>query len=106
MNKSEEIGILLSAGLSKKQIAVSLKKSLHTVNQHARILYLRTNSHNLADITRYTIGKLIHEDLDKILYTESIRLLMENMKQDGTRPETYIRCIKLRNFSPTLNRNI
>lgn len=101
MDKPEQIGILLSAGLTKKEIASTLWRSQHTVNQQARIVYLRTNSHNLADITRYTIGKLLNANMDKMLYIIARKLIMETLIQDGMRPDTCIRILN-RKFYKTI----
>jgi DNA-binding CsgD family transcriptional regulator len=67
MKQTEKVGLLLSSGLTKKEIAARLNKSPHTVNQQARVLYERSHSRNLADITRYTIGNLLHIDVDALL---------------------------------------
>jgi DNA-binding CsgD family transcriptional regulator len=70
MKQTEKVGLLLASGFTKKEIANRLKKSPHTVNQQARVLYERTHSRNLADITRYTIGNLLKVDIDTLLRRE------------------------------------
>lgn len=67
MKQIEKVGLLLTSGLTKKEIASRLKKSTHTINQQTRILYEKTGSRNLADITRHTIGSILHLDIDGIL---------------------------------------
>lgn len=67
MKQMEKVGLLLSQGYTKKEIACKLHKSPHTVNQQARVLYEKTKSRNLADITRYTISNILHVDVDSIL---------------------------------------
>lgn len=67
MKQTDKVGLLLASGLTKKEIATRLNKSPHTVNQQARVLYERTRSRNLADITRYTISNLLNVDVDAML---------------------------------------
>lgn len=67
MKQMEKVGLLLTSGLTKKEIASRLKKSPHTINQQTRVLYEKTGSRNLADITRHTISNILHLDIDNIL---------------------------------------
>lgn len=70
MKKTEEnkVGILLACGFTKKEIAIRLHKSVHTVTQQTRRLYERSGSRNLADITRYIISSLMPgADIDSML---------------------------------------
>lgn len=52
-----KVGIMLSQGYSKKEIAVILHKSINTVNQQTRVLHEKTGCRNLADVTRFFIQR-------------------------------------------------
>jgi hypothetical protein len=64
MKQLEKVGIMLAGGYTKKEIACIMHRSIHTISQETRVLYQRTGSRNLADITRKMITLLFHFDID------------------------------------------
>ena len=60
------VGCLLALGFTKKEIALKRNKSESTVRHQAESLYLKTESKNLADITRYMIAECLHINLHKL----------------------------------------
>ena len=64
------VGCLLALGKTKKEIAVIRKTSESTVRHQAESLYLKTESNNLADITRYMISQCLEINLANL--TKSI----------------------------------
>jgi len=48
----------LTQGYTKKEIATKIHRSEHTITEQTRCAYRKTNCRNLADITRWTIGKV------------------------------------------------
>jgi hypothetical protein len=67
MKQLEKVGIMLAGGYTKKEIACIMHRSIHTISQETRVLYQRTGSRNLADITRKMIAFLFHIDIDSEL---------------------------------------
>lgn len=57
MKKCEQIGIMLSLGFTKKEIAAKTGRSVNTIDNQAQSLYRETGSRNLADITRHMISR-------------------------------------------------
>lgn len=57
MKELDKIGIMLSLGYSKKEVAQKTGKSVNTVDNQTQSLYRETGSHNLADITRHMISR-------------------------------------------------
>lgn len=45
----------LALGNSQKEIALTLHKSEHTINQQRRSAYIKTGSRNVADLTRWVM---------------------------------------------------
>ncbi len=53
----EKVGLLLAAGYTKKEVATKLNKSFHTVNMQSRRLFEISGSRNVADLTRFMVGR-------------------------------------------------
>lgn len=53
----EKVGLLLANGFTKKEIANKLGNSVKTICRHSDSLYKKTNSKNLADITRFMFSR-------------------------------------------------
>jgi DNA-binding CsgD family transcriptional regulator len=70
MTQENRIGIMLALGYSKKEIANITFKSYHTVNQQTRMIYQKTNSRNLADITRWVVTHITGIDVYLLLRNE------------------------------------
>jgi DNA-binding CsgD family transcriptional regulator len=60
------VGCLLALGYTKKEIALKRKKSESTIRHQAESLYLKTESKNLADITRFMIAESLNINLLKL----------------------------------------
>jgi DNA-binding NarL/FixJ family response regulator len=58
-DRQKEILELLADGCTKKQIAIRLGLSYHTVNDYTRIIYDKLNVHNLSE----AVGKALRERL-------------------------------------------
>lgn len=67
MKKQIRVAIYLSLGYTKKEIANMTGKSYHTINQETRIIYQKTGSRNLADITCHMITSLTNVPVRDIL---------------------------------------
>lgn len=63
----EKVGLMLAQGFTKKEVANKLGKSVHTVSQQTRRLYEKTGSRNLADITRYMVGRYTNLPVKDVL---------------------------------------
>jgi len=60
-------GIMVALGYTEKEIANKMGKSIHTIKQQKRRLFKKTNSHNLADLTRYLINRYCGIQTEDIL---------------------------------------
>lgn len=67
MTQQIRVGLYLSCGYTKKEIANMTGKSYHTINQETRILYMKTGSRNLADITCNMVSYVTHIPVRTIL---------------------------------------
>lgn len=67
MKKTEEIGIMLAMGYTKKEIAAKTGKSVNTIDNQAQELYRRNDCRNLADITRKLIQRYSGIPVEDIL---------------------------------------
>lgn len=67
MTQQIKVAIYLSLGYTKKEIANMTGKSFHTINQETRIIYQKTGSRNLADITCSMITYLTHVPVRNVL---------------------------------------
>jgi DNA-binding NarL/FixJ family response regulator len=67
MTKQLRVGLYLSCGFTKKEIANMTGKSFHTINQETRLLYQKTGARNLADITCNMITYMTHVPVRSIL---------------------------------------
>lgn len=67
MKKTEEIGLLLAMGLTKKEIAAKTGKSVNTIDNQAQELYRKNECRNLADITRKLIQRYSGIPVEDIL---------------------------------------
>ena len=56
-NEEKKVGLMLAQGLTKKEVARKLGKSVHTVGKQTSRLYEKTGSRNVADITRFFIER-------------------------------------------------
>lgn len=65
--EQERVGLMLAFGLSKKEIAAQTGKSINTVSKESDNLYKRTHSRNLADITRWMVGRYTGIPVEDIL---------------------------------------
>lgn len=72
MTQQTRVGLYLSCGFTKKEIATMTGKSFHTINQETRILYQKTGSRNLADITCNMISYVTHIPV-RIILQEAIK---------------------------------
>lgn len=63
----ETVGILLAEGFTKKEVANKLHKSIRTVGRQTDDLYKKTNSRNLADITRFFVKRYTGIPIEDIL---------------------------------------
>lgn len=70
MNKRTTVGIYLACGFTKKEIASKMKKSFHTINEEARVLYQETGSRNLADITCCMIATITKLPVREMLWNQ------------------------------------
>lgn len=68
MTKQTMVGLYLSCGYTKKEIANMTGKSFHTINQETRLLYQKTGSRNLADITCSMIAAITRIPVREILW--------------------------------------
>ena len=59
---------MLASGLTKKETALQLGKSFHTVNQQTRLLYEKLSCRNLADLTRRMISRYSGINTEELLY--------------------------------------
>jgi len=59
----KNVGCYLALGYTKKEIAAKRKTSESTIRHQAESLYIKTNSKNLADITRYVISQCLNTDV-------------------------------------------
>jgi DNA-binding CsgD family transcriptional regulator len=53
----EIVGLMLAEGLTKKEVANNLHKSIRTIGRQSDMLYKKTGCRNLADITRFMIAR-------------------------------------------------
>jgi len=67
MTQQIKVAIYLSLGYTKKEIANMTGKSFHTINQQTRIIYQKTHSRNLADITLSMATYFTHIPIRTIL---------------------------------------
>lgn len=67
MTQQMRVAIYLSLGYTKKEIANMTGRSFHTINQETRIIYQKTGSRNLADITCSMITFITHVPVRSIL---------------------------------------
>jgi DNA-binding CsgD family transcriptional regulator len=63
----ETVGLMLAKGFTKKEVANQLHKSIRTVERQSDMLYKKTNSRNLADITRFMIRRYTGIAVEDIL---------------------------------------
>jgi len=57
MRKRDQIGLMLSLGYTKKEIALKTGRSVNTIDNQAQSIYRETGSRNLADITRFFVKR-------------------------------------------------
>ena len=93
MRKRDKIGLMLSLGYTKKEIALKTGKSVNTIDNQAQSIYRETGSRNLADITRFMISRysgipvediLIHAAHDATIAVASVFLIWSAIQ-----PETF-----------------
>lgn len=65
--EESKVGIMLAQGFTKKEIACQTHKSVFTVNEQTRRLYIRNHCRNLADITRWVIRRYTGVSVDTVL---------------------------------------
>ena len=68
LSKAEiNVGCLLALGYSKKEIAAKRNASVSTIRHQTESIYLKTNSKNLADITRFMISNCTKFNIKTLL---------------------------------------
>jgi DNA-binding CsgD family transcriptional regulator len=63
----ETVGLMLAEGFTKKEVATQLHKSIRTVDRQTDDLYKKTNSRNLADITRFMVNRYTGIPVEDVL---------------------------------------
>lgn len=67
LSQTDKVGLLLAAGHSKKEVAQQLGKSINTIDNQAQMLYRKTGSRNLSDITRFFVRRYTGIPVEDIL---------------------------------------
>jgi DNA-binding CsgD family transcriptional regulator len=63
----KNVGLMLAEGFTKKEVANRLHKSIRTIERQSDMLYKKTGSRNLADITRFMIARYTGIAVEDIL---------------------------------------
>lgn len=71
-----KVAIKLALGLTKKEIASNDHKSIHTINQQARMVAFKTGSRNLADIVRWVLLKINKQTEDSLIQAMNDALIV------------------------------
>jgi len=88
----ENVGLMLAKGFTKKEVATRLHKSIRTVERQSDMLYKKTGSRNLADITRFMIarysGLAVEDILIRAAHDATIAVAVVFFAWCAVQPET------------------